>query len=322
MRHDVADFTDESCTTDIDDLGPYQRALPELIRVAEEAGWLGALEQVIRPIPDIGEGMFRYVTDESKGDLVCTLNMSAAHTVVDFGCGLGPVSVAIARRAEFCYAIDVCHEQAVFALQRCRQMGYTNVCGICAGDDMKIPLADTCIDTIVMNGVLEWVGCSRRFPGPPEEAQASILREAHRVLQPKGCLYVSTKNRFALLHLLGSRSDHMGKVPWLGLLHPRIRNVIAFGRQKDAGDRIHGIRAYRRLFETAGFRARAVYAVMPTFRHPKRFIPLNERSPIGFKGRGASLIYNRRLEAMAAMMIPAFWLKHLVYCFGFVLEKR
>jgi ubiquinone/menaquinone biosynthesis C-methylase UbiE len=321
VRNGIADFTDSRRRAEEDEFSAYAKALPALVEAAQRTDWLEALEQVVRPLAGIGPGMFAYVTDESKGDLIYLMNINPGDKVLDLGCGLGAVSVAIADRGAQCCAIDISHEQAVFTAMRCHQMGYPDVRAAAAGDDMQLPLADGSLDAVVMNGVLEWVPCADRYEGSPESAQVAMLKEVHRVLKRGGQLYVSSKNRYALLHFLGGAPDHVSKRPWVGMLSPRLQTLLTLGRMQDSRARIHSLSGFRRLFEHTGFRERAVYALMPDFRHPKRIVPLSARSPAGFKGPGTRESYSRRLERAFASVLPASLLKHLVHCYGFLLEK-
>ena len=270
----IADFSNSRARAEQTAFGAYAAALSELVRVAAEAGWFEALAKVIRPLPVVGPGIFSYVTDESKGDLVHVMNTAPGMKILDLGCGLGAVSVALAQRGVDCYAADISHEHVTFTTIRCHQLEFANVRVVCAGDDMKLPLQDNYLDAVIMNGVFEWLGCSGRYDGSPEQAQAAMLREVYRILRPGGQLYVASKNRYALLHLLGAAPDHGARLRWLGMLPFRLQRILTLGRAVDSGARVYGLNGFRRLFRDAEFAEEAVYAVMPQFRHPKRFIPL------------------------------------------------
>lgn len=322
VRYGVVDLTESTCPAEGERLGTYARVLPELVKVAERDGWYKALNSIVRPLPDVGSGMFSYVTDESKSDLIFAMNIQSGQKVLDLGCGLGPVSVALAQRGAECHVLDVSFEQTAFTALRCHQSGFADVKGVCAGDDLRLPFADEYFDAVIMNGVIEWVGCTKRFDGSAEDAQLAMLREAHRVLKTGGQLYVSSKNRYSLYHLLGGAPDHVTKLPWIGLLSPRLQRLLTRGRVGDSGARIRGLRAYRRLLSSAGFVEIVAYALMPEFRHPKRFIPLSQSAWTAFRGPAGTGIYNRRLEGLLAGLLPPALLKYLVYCYGFLLEKE
>ncbi len=177
-------------------------------------------------------------------------------------------------------------------------------------DALALPFEDATFDAVVCQfGVMFF----------PDRARA--YSEALRVLKRGGQLYVSSKNRYALLHFLGGAPDHVSKRPWIGMLSPRLQTLLTLGRMEDSRARIHTLGGFRRLFEHTGFSERAVYALMPDFRCPKRIVPLNTQSPAGFKGPSTRGFYSRRLERALASLLPPALLKHLVHCYGFLLEK-
>lgn len=320
-RDGIADFTNSARRAEQETFQDYAKALPELVRLAKQDGWLEALSSVVRPLPKIGPGLFTYATDESKGNLVQVMNIERGQKVLDLGCGLGGLSVALVQQGADCHVIDVSHEQAAFTAQRCRQVGHHDVKAACAGDDMRLPVADDYFDGVVMNGVIEWLGCSGGYDGSPRGAQLVMLREAHRVLKPGGFLYVSSKNLYTLVHFLGTSPDHVTKIPWVGLLPSWLQRVVTLGRAKDSRTRIYGLSGYQRLFKSAGFREHTAYALLPSFRYPRRIVPLTNAGLAGLKRDMVPEDYNRRLERILAGVLPAFVMKRLVYCYGFVLTK-
>jgi hypothetical protein len=132
---------------------------------------------------------------------------------------------------------------------------------------------------------------------------------------------LSSRNRYALCYLLGSAPDHGTRLPWLGLLPPRLQRLLTLGRIEDSGARLHSCHTLRRLARVAGFAERAAYAVMPDPHRPKRIIPLSAPTSAAFKGPGADELYDRRLEGILARVLPSIVLARLVYCHSLLLEK-
>ncbi|MBI4718396.1 MAG: methyltransferase domain-containing protein [Planctomycetes bacterium] len=318
---DVPDFTAAATRAERQRFDAYTAALPSLCARAQQCGWLRALEEIVLPLPAVGPGLFAYVTDESKGDLTFLLDIAAGSRVLDLGCGLGAVTVAAARRGAVCLALDISRHQAAFAATRCHQLGFPDVYPIAAGDNLRLPIASESLDLAIMNGVLEWVGCAEGFTGTPDEAQRTMLREVRRVLKPGGHLYVATKNRYALVHWAGTPPDHGAQVRWIGLLPPRWQRVLLFGTRRDTGARLHSLRGYERLFADAGFRVQRRFALLPSFRAPRRFVPIDSRAIVGLTSRGATADGERRIERLCFRLLPARLARRLVYCYGFLLER-
>jgi SAM-dependent methyltransferase len=106
-------------------------------------------------------------------------------TMLDLGCGTGPLLVAAQSPNVSLVGIDVGLRWLVLAAARLRDRG-ANALLVCAGAQ-RLPLGDASADVIASESLLENV-----------DSAADVLREAARVLRPRGWLRLTTANRWSL----------------------------------------------------------------------------------------------------------------------------
>lgn len=230
----------------LDRLEPPADAEIEIMRHAERAGI------------EIGNPVY-----EGRADLPRLL-IAAGAVVLDFGCGFGTNTVALARDARHVFAIDRSAARVALTAARARAEGLDNVTAIHASG-LELPLGDACCDAVVVIGVLEWTGVGS---GAPQAAQARALAEAARVLRPGGLLIVAIENRFGASYFGGIREEHTG-LRFISLLpRPvgRLYHRLARGGPYEA--LTHSRRALSQMVRAAGLEVNLGY-VTPSYQHPQ-----------------------------------------------------
>lgn len=159
-----------------------EEALRRLLREAPRDGWRAAYRRAAeaRPRRDdllLAGGRARFLEE---------LALGGEERALDFGCGLGAITVELARRVAHVTALDAVYESAAFVDLRCRQDGIANVTACCCGDPLELPFPDDHFDLVIVNGVLEYVPLA--VVGSAE-AQRLALASLARVLKPGGRLY-------------------------------------------------------------------------------------------------------------------------------------
>jgi ubiquinone/menaquinone biosynthesis C-methylase UbiE len=136
-------------------------------------------------------------------------------TVLDFGCGVGRLTQALARRFRSCVGVDISQEMIVQA----NALNHYGHCRYVVSTTPQLPLADESCSLIYSNLVLQHM--ARRFA-------VSYLREFTRVLAPGGLLVFGVQDSFATPDLASSltRFRH--------ILHLRSRVRAWF--QRSGGD--------------------------------------------------------------------------------------
>jgi SAM-dependent methyltransferase/uncharacterized protein YbaR (Trm112 family) len=129
-------------------------------------------------------------------------------TLLDVGCGTAPLLVASRSRFRQAIGIDVGMRWLVVAKRRLLELGVEAPQVAACGE--ALPFRDGTFDAVTMDSFLEIA----------KDADAAA-REAHRVLRPRGRIYVQTPNRFSI-----GPDPHIG-VPAGGYLPQGIVNTIA-----------------------------------------------------------------------------------------------
>lgn len=284
---------------------------------AVRSGWKEALDQAYGAT----SGMVAYATDPARLKLLDLLPLSPESVVLEIGPGMGQMTAAIASRVKRCHGLEVVPGQAVFALERCRQQGATNVAMACGGDDCRLPYADSYFDAVIMNLVLEWCA-ARNLEDEHCVGQRRLLAELARVIKPGGKLLLSTKNRFALGYVLGRPDEHSHMLRF-GSALPRtlqwlLLKVTGKGRP---GGHLYSHRKLKQLLADAGFRESRSYWAAPEMRFARAFVPTDAASVrAARKDPGFEQADTRKLR-FAMGLVPDGWVKHVTPGLLFVAER-
>jgi ubiquinone/menaquinone biosynthesis C-methylase UbiE len=153
--------------------------------------------------------------------------------VLDFGCGVGRLTQALARRFQSCVGIDISEEM----ITQANALNHYGHCRYVVSATPQLPFADESFSFLYSNIVLQHV--PRRFA-------VNYLREFTRVLAPGGVLVFGVQDSFATPDLASSltRIRH--------ILHLRSR-VRAWFKRSSGDMKMHCLpeRVVRRTLGTA-----------------------------------------------------------------------
>src|ERR1700687_3270191 len=218
-----------------------------LVERAESLGWMEALRTTKNKDGKLPSQYF--IDYNSREDRLCCaplLNPAPDKVALDYGCGMGAVSRALARSFGTVLSFDATYERAKFWDTRRRQERVENAHVFSWNGVGKPPLKRCSIDAVVLNGVLEWTPESIR-QGSPWAVQLQVLRNIIDLLRPKGRLYLAIENRWAGRYLIGHRDHHSG-LRFVTLLPRPLADLYSRAR-KGRPYRVHtpSLGTYRRL---------------------------------------------------------------------------
>jgi len=167
---------------------------------------------------------------------------AALGRAVEFGCGTGFFTPALAAKAERLLATDVSEGMLQVAKQQVQAPNVT----FRVEDCQRTSLPDASVDTAFMSLVIQ-------FTDPPV-----TLAEMHRILKPGGTLIIGNLDPFALPPL--ARFRCLVRVLYQGIAGYRLKPPKSFGRNVLAEDQLGS------LLAAAGFRVDSAEAVNDTSR--------------------------------------------------------
>jgi ubiquinone/menaquinone biosynthesis C-methylase UbiE len=186
--------------------------------------------------------------------------------VLDFGCGVGRLTQALARRFQSCIGIDISQEM----ITQANTLNHYGHCRYVASATPQLPFADESFSFHYSNIVLQHV---------PRSYAVSYLREFTRVLAPGGVLVFGVQDSFAAPDLpsLLTRIRH--------ILHPRSR-VRGWFKRSGGEMQMHCLpeRAVRQALGTATIKdIRYTNTAAKDFNG--KLVYLHHPPPSGYVGR-------------------------------------
>lgn len=307
----------------VDDLSTTVNRDPDVESFFSLAGTLHWRDALARVYKDTKPMRYERIVYDKGADWMALLPLDTTARVLDAGCGWGTITFQLAKSCAEVHAIDASVNAVRFVQLRARQDSVKNVYPV-RGDILHLPFADNSFDLVVLNGVLEWAGTADTSRNPAR-VQAQLLSEVHRVLKPQGTVYVGIENRYAATYFLGQDEGHV-KLKFISLMP---RPVAALYHRLRTGTPYavytHSLKAYRSLFQAAGFHSVQAYAPLPQYQKFSHMIPLEHTGAMQFYV--TTMFAHRKLSARLFRRIVAlFGLYQLIPlfapCFSFIVCKH
>jgi SAM-dependent methyltransferase len=249
---------------------PYQQML-ELNRRAAAGSWESALVDFDDPAVRKAAPM---ILNLDRANWSFLVRLPRESRVLDAGAGMGTNTHALSRCYREVVALEPVAERIEFMRHRFTQEKLQNA-SIVRGSIWRLPFSPESFDLIAMNGVLEWVAEGRA--GDPRKVQTTALERMRELLRPGGYLYIGIENRIVPTYFVGARDPHCG-LPLVTILPRPLAQWYARRRGQDGyRNYLYSRRGYCRLLRKAGFRSVEIYLALPSYNHPRVYVPLKRR---------------------------------------------
>jgi SAM-dependent methyltransferase len=243
--------------------------LERLRDLCEAQGWRkGVASFLAHADTESADFLARYFIPEARAAGRLLLPPGRRTTLLDLGCGIGPLSINFSHYVDDVVAADCGLVQLQLLKARAKEAGLNNLRLVCAGDRRHLPFPSGTFDLVLLNGVLEWVGI--KFKGEPRQRQIEFLKEVRRVLKPDGEVYIGIENRFGLPYLFGMPDEHT-RLRFVTLLPRLLADTLSRTKvHKPYRIYTYSRRGFRKLLREAGYGSDQFYFPLPNYRNVRQ----------------------------------------------------
>jgi len=224
--------------------------MEEFLGLAASSGWQEAIRTFL---PARAPDLITTIEDRRRINWVELLSLNGTELALDYGCGLGGVTVPLSKRVGAVVAVDGCLDRIRFLQLRIEQERMENIITVCSGEPYNLPFSDSTFDLVVLNMVFPYFASSKR-DRPWREVEHMVLKEFTRILRPGGQLYITVRHKFSLYrqlqHLLRSKTLVEGFI-------------------------YHRYGYFLDLLRRSGYGKVRSYWPIPEYRRPVVFLPLD-----------------------------------------------
>ncbi len=181
-------------------------------------------------------------------------------TALDVGCRYGAFSFNLAKDLKSVIGIDV--DIKIVKETKRKAEKFENL-EIKEGSILKTEFDDNQFDLIILEGVLEWVGCSNPYDSQIN-CQIQAIRECFRILKPTGILYIGIENKIYPYHWF---IDPHGYTPFTAIL-PKFISMPLYQRLKNEyyGQNVKSYWGYQKILRKI-FNNCQILVPLPTYKY-------------------------------------------------------
>ena len=217
----------------------------------------------------------------------------AESLILDLGCGPGGISLVLSKKSRWIIGLDIDKESISVAHFRAKISNRNNFSAI-LGSATNIPIRSDNFDFVLINGVLEWVPCSKPDQNP-HFTQLEALEEVRRILKKQGMLILAIENRYYLRYWLGI-VDHHSKLRFVPILPRKIADFICKRKKGELYlNRTYSYFELNNMIKNVGFQIMAVYIGIPDYVFPEEIADINNKDEIRRKINSVRQRKSRRI---------------------------
>jgi SAM-dependent methyltransferase len=242
--------------------GISQQEMLELLENFKPMSWRQALEHIVHT-SSYPLAFLEHAASPGRAGWWPLLNIQPSWRVLELGCEWGAITFSLAPIVTSVVACDLNLERLRFLKVRALEDGVSNVRLFCAGDTPWLPFADQEFHLVILNGILERAPVSKS--GSPIAIQRALLREAARLLVPKGQLLLAARNRWSWQYWGGKPENHT-HLRFISLLPRVVADLYAMKRiGKPYRAHTYSYWGYKHLLRSAGFASNKAFIPQPDF---------------------------------------------------------
>lgn len=273
-REGIPSFIPEGLRTDYS-LIPHHH---ELNQLALEIGWknsvIGHIDKYLKDSKNI-QYAHEYIISEARGDFQFLLPINKDSIILEIGSGWGNITSSLARVSKHVFAVDTNLDNLHFVKLRADQEGLNNITAI-QGDACTLPVKGSCIDAVIMVGVLEWVAWGRNGKSP-HYLQRETLNIVNKALKTKGCLYLAIENRFNFKYFLGVKEPNTN-LRFISIPPYQFGNKYSrLMRKKEFREVTYSQLELRKLLKSVGFNDLDFFYPIPNYQNFRYLSRLENR---------------------------------------------
>jgi len=227
-----------------------------------------------------------FIFGKGRSDFIYYFNLSKDSVCLDCGSGLGVTTFNLAPHVKEVHSFDQSLKRVQFSEERRKAENVDNIY-MYHTDFLNLPFKDETFDSIVMNGVVEWLGEMKKHQDPRED-QIYVLKKLYSKLKKGGKLYIGIENRIATAYLRGY--DHSGIRFTNFMPHFLADWVTRRKKGKSYRTYIYTYWGYKKLLRDSGFDVNKAefYIAYPGYNLPKYIVPFDDIKSLAFFLRNMS----------------------------------
>ena len=326
VRSDLAAFrVDQHGIVHLDDSDFFYREVPRsffsaILSARTVPDALDAFRTALASLPPVKRRGVEYYSLDPRRAIGTLLGSVGPGTLaLDYGSGWGTLTRVVSALGGAVVAVDATLESLVLSKLLSGREGEIYVKG---GRSLPLPFRENTFDTVMLNGVLEWLAEDNLLELPASKVQRLYLTEFLRILKPGGRILVGIENRHSGLYWAGRPEDHTALR--FGAVLPRWAANLYSKRVRHKPYRTYTYtrRGYGRLFRIAGFEPPEFYVPWPRYRQSDFLLSektLRRVSHLIAPGSGS--IRRRIVRGLARLLQRLGWLIQFVPDYYIVARK-